>query len=546
MRIGDVIDGRYRLERQIGEGGMAAVWLARDERLERPVAVKLLLGGNTREQAVMGEQFLREAKLAASVRHRHVVQILDFGRHEGALPFMVMEALDGESMADRFGRRAQFELREVAEIALACLQGLAAVHAAGIVHRDIKPENIFLVNDAAGTYPKLLDFGISRAARKDAGLRSAITTEDGMMLGTPEYMSPEQARGLTDVDARTDLYSLGVVMYEALTGRVPYESEHSGDLLVMVIAGQAPPVATVAPAVGPAISHVVAVAMARDREQRFSSALAMHDALRAASQSLPALALPTVTRGHTGGDPRASLAEALEHVRHEGPTVRIQSGGNRIALFGFAGVFLLAGVVIFVGLRIRTAAEPQYIVVQSTGNGPASAPSTPSRPSATPPATVAAGMPASAVAGAPAAQSGIAPALRGGATLPTSEQPAAAGTVASQPPGLRGAKARATSSRTSPASSDDPSSAVERAFVQQKARVARCLSDHADVVQDTTDLDVRIALEASGKVHDVQVLPAAIASSPAGPCIVAAVQAMTFGAQPGPLTVHVPISARRK
>src|SRR5689334_20340529 len=287
MRIGDVIDGRYRLERQIGEGGMAAVWLARDERLERPVAVKLLLGGNTREQAAMGEQFLREAKLAASVRHRHVVQILDFGKHENALPFMVMEALEGESMADRFSRRAQFQLREVADIALACLQGLAAVHAAGIVHRDIKPENIFLVNDPAGTYPKLLDFGISRAARKDAGLRSAVTTEEGLMIGTPEYMSPEQARGLTDVDQRSDVYGLGVVMYEALCGHVPYESAHSGDLLVLIMAGQAPPLAQVMPQVGAAISHVIATAMARDREQRYPTALHMLDALRTASRDLP-------------------------------------------------------------------------------------------------------------------------------------------------------------------------------------------------------------------------------------------------------------------
>jgi serine/threonine-protein kinase len=524
MRIGDVIDGRYRLERQIGEGGMAVVWLARDERLERPVAVKLLLGGNTREQAAMGEQFLREAKLAASVRHRHVVQILDFGKHENALPFMVMEALDGESMADRFSRRAQFQLREVADIALACLQGLAAVHAAGIVHRDIKPENIFLVNDPAGAYPKLLDFGISRAARKDVGLRSAITTEDGMMLGTPEYMSPEQARGLTDVDARTDLYSLGVVMYEALTGRVPYESEHSGDLLVMIMAGQAPPVVELSPAVGPALSQVVAVAMAREREQRFPSALAMHEALRAASQSLPALALPTVTRGHAGGDPHASLAHALEQVRAEGPTVRIQSGGNRLAMMGFAGVLLLAGVVIFVGLRIRSQAEPQYIVVQSTGSEPprTTAPAQP--PAATPPTAVPAGT--------------VGPA--GGSSAPQ------AATNPPQPSAARPTKPRATPNRTLPAGAEDPSQAVARAFVQQKARVARCLSDHADVVPTTTDLDVRIALEANGKVREVQITPDAIASSPAGPCIVAAVQAMTFDAQPAPLAVHVPISARRK
>ncbi|HMI90712.1 MAG TPA: protein kinase [Polyangiales bacterium] len=540
MRTGELIDGRYRLQRQIGEGGMAVVWLAHDERLERPVAVKLLIGGNTREQAAVAEQFLREAKLAASVRHRHVVQILDFGKHDGAVPFMVMEALVGESMADRFARRVQFQLGEVVDIALSSLEGLAAVHSAGIVHRDIKPENIFLVSDPAGAYVKLLDFGISRAARKEAGLRSAVTTEDGLMIGTPEYMSPEQARGLIDVDQRTDLYGLGVVMYEALSGHVPYESENAGDLLVMVIAGQAPPLAQVAPAVGAEVSHVVATAMARDREQRYPSALHMLDALRAASRGLPrALALPEVKRlGRASTDPRTSLVQALEHVhdqqreqaREHAPTVRMQAGSSHTATWlGFAAVTLLAAVVGYYGLRIRSEAQQRFIVVQSTAS--------------TPPA-----------AGAGAAQSRPATSAT---DAPAPTVPDSAGAAA--PPNGAAAGPPATTARPKPRPEPgrpaqsaltmepvDPSQAVARAFVQQKARVARCLNDHADVVPAETDLDVRIALDPSGKVREVVVLPASIGSSGAGPCIVAAVQAMSFGAQPGPLTVHVPISARRK
>jgi serine/threonine-protein kinase len=533
MRTGELIDGRYRLQRQIGEGGMAAVWLAHDERLERPVAVKLLLGGNTREQAAVAEQFLREAKLAASVRHRHVVQILDFGKHDDAIPFMVMEALVGESMADRFARRAQFQLGEVVDIALACLEGLAAVHAAGIVHRDIKPENIFLVSDPAGAYVKLLDFGISRAARKDAGLRSAVTTEDGLMIGTPEYMSPEQARGLTDVDQRTDLYGLGVVMYEALSGRVPYESENSGDLLVMVIAGQAPPLAEVAPAVGPAVSQVVATAMARDREQRYPSALHMLDALRAASRGLPrALTLPEVARlGRASADPRTSLVGALAHVREQDPTVRVPSrASNRATWIGFGAVTLLAAGVGYYGLRLRADMQQRFIVVQSTS-------------STTPPAATSS--PASQLARGttPVLPPVMVPDAVAGAAAPIVPAAGPLATTARPKPRTEPGRTAVTAPTMEPV---DPTQAVARAFVQQKARVARCLNEHADAVPAETELDVRIALDASGKVREVVVQPASIGSSGAGPCIVAAVQAMTFGAQPGPLTVHVPISARRK
>src|SRR5688572_13742359 len=185
--------------------------------------MKFLEIGDARDRERMTEQFLREARIAAAVHHRNVIQILDFGVHEGT-PFMAMEALSGESMADRFNGGADFELHEVVEIAARCLEGLAAVHEAGIVHRDLKPENIFLVREPTGVYPKLLDFGISKTVDKRDGRRSAIPTEPGRVVGTPEYMSPEQARGFTDLDQRTDIYGVGVVMFEALTGRLPYDA----------------------------------------------------------------------------------------------------------------------------------------------------------------------------------------------------------------------------------------------------------------------------------------------------------------------------------
>src|SRR5262249_30237487 len=162
--------GRYRLQRLLGEGGMAAVYLAQDERLERPVAIKLLWGG-PRMSPAMAESFLREARIAASIRHPNVVQVLDFGTHAEGAPYMVMEALEGEAMADRYARGYRFQIGEVVSIALSCLEGLAAVHGAGIVHRDLKPENIFLARVGVSEVPKLLDFGISRAADKTSGLR---------------------------------------------------------------------------------------------------------------------------------------------------------------------------------------------------------------------------------------------------------------------------------------------------------------------------------------------------------------------------------------
>ena len=311
-----VIAGRYELQSLVGEGGMASVWRARDLTLERSVAVKLLFARDERDRDKLVKQFVREARIAASVQHRNVIHIVDFGTTEEQQPFMVMELLEGESLGQRMHREPRLLVEELLHIASLTLRGLGAVHAAGIVHRDLKPDNVFLVRDGkAGLFPKILDFGISRSVEPRSGRRSALTTQEGIIVGTPEYMSPEQARGLRNLDHRTDLYSMGVVLYEALTGRLPFSNEHVGDLIIQIVTAQIPTVHELVASVPLAISDVVAKAMAREREARFASAdemqQALHDAAAEAFPDLPRASLselpPSLNDAVSGTLPRISL-----------------------------------------------------------------------------------------------------------------------------------------------------------------------------------------------------------------------------------------------
>ena len=278
MRAGMIIAGKYRLEHEIGRGGMGSIWRAEQIPLGRAVALKFLdleRDGVDRETAT--HRFLREAQLAASVAHRMVVDIMDFAMTADGRPYMVMELLKGEPMDEWLATHPPVQRTlKVFELALS---GLSAVHEAGIVHRDLKPTNIFIVADADGCFPKLLDFGISRTTGM---LTGPATSRDGWLVGTPQYMSPEQARGVPDLDQRTDLYSLGVMMYEALAGTLPYSCPNVGDLLVQIVGGGAPPLSVMAPDVGQAISNVVERAMHPDRSARFQDAEQMRSALRAA------------------------------------------------------------------------------------------------------------------------------------------------------------------------------------------------------------------------------------------------------------------------
>jgi serine/threonine-protein kinase len=272
-----VIAERFKLIRLLGQGGMGSVWLATHLGLDIPCAVKFIEG----EFAQMAEaqaRFEREAKAAASLRSPHVVQILDHGIFDGT-PYIAMELLDGEEWGKKLHRLGRMSPAEVIKIVGEVGRALTKAHAVGIVHRDLKPENIYLVKDDDREIAKVLDFGIAKATGNEI---SGSNTKTGAMLGTPYYMSPEQAQGVKAVDHRSDLWSLGVIVFQALTGRLPFESEALGDLLVRIIVAPVPRAADFVNDLPPMFDQWWAKASQRDPALRFQSSKEFCESLSAA------------------------------------------------------------------------------------------------------------------------------------------------------------------------------------------------------------------------------------------------------------------------
>ena len=280
--------GRYRLERELGAGGMGAVWIAVQEGLGRRVALKTLLPALAQDaQAVT--RFKREAELAASLGHPHIVQVTDFGSDEGGA-FLVMELLQGRSLGEAIENEAPMDPARLATIAQQVLSALAATHERGVVHRDLKPDNVFLTRVAGGgELVKLLDFGIARMALGDVASR---LTQTGQILGTPLYMAPEQARA-QDVDGRTDLYALGAILYEAASGQRPFEASTYPALIAAIVMDEPTPLRELRPSLPADFVAIVETAMAKEPDQRFRNPDAM-------SRALGSLAAPASAR--RGGD----------------------------------------------------------------------------------------------------------------------------------------------------------------------------------------------------------------------------------------------------
>src|ERR1700759_4351462 len=277
---GAVVAGKYRLDAIVGEGGMGAVWSATHTGLGQAVAIKFI-----NKEFVTSTDALRrfdsEAKAAAQLRSRHVVQVFDNGTLEDGTPYIAMELLRGENLYARVHRAGPVPLPEAVEILAQCCRALGRAHAAGIIHRDIKPDNIFLAqSDEDAILVKILDFGI---AKFNAGPNDHGATRTGSVVGTPLYMSPEQARGLKTIDHRTDLYSLGLVAYTIFTGNLAFSSESFGDLLLQICTAPLPSLVAGAPWLPPAMEAWFQRAGAREPAHRFASAQELAEALRGAS-----------------------------------------------------------------------------------------------------------------------------------------------------------------------------------------------------------------------------------------------------------------------
>jgi serine/threonine-protein kinase len=276
--IGQTI-GNYRLLKVLGEGGMGVVYEAEHVAIGRRAAVKMMLAQNARDGVTI-QRFFNEARATNEVRHPGIVQIYDSGTTPDGAPWLIMELLEGETLGARMARLGRLAPAEAVDLGAQAASVLAAAHAAGIVHRDLKPDNLFIVPDPGhvnGARVKVLDFGIAKLAARDPV--NALRTQTGVLMGTPLYMSPEQCRGTKQVDFRSDIYSLGLIVYQMLAGAPPFVSEGLGELLHMHMNVPAAPLSEHNPAVSPALAGAVAKAVEKDPAARHASMRTFQEAL---------------------------------------------------------------------------------------------------------------------------------------------------------------------------------------------------------------------------------------------------------------------------
>jgi serine/threonine protein kinase len=294
-KTGEVIAGKYRIEELLGRGGMGAVFRAKHLISDKQVAIKWMLRSSSDEHA--RRRFVREARAAARIDHPNVVDIYDIGQQSDVGIYLVMQLLRGESLRACMARR-RLGIAETVDLLLPAMRGVAAVHQAGVIHRDLKPENVFLceARQDAAREAVVLDFGISAVASGET--HDAPLTRDGAVLGTPAYMSPEQLQSSRGLDARTDVYSFGVILYEALTGTLPFSADSYNSLVLAIVAGEPKDPCTVRSDLSRELGNVLLRALAKAREDRYPN-----------FQSLIAALLPYAsTRGSGSSDPLASAA----------------------------------------------------------------------------------------------------------------------------------------------------------------------------------------------------------------------------------------------
>jgi serine/threonine-protein kinase len=392
---------KYRIERLIGSGGMAEVYSAVNIKTERRVALKWILPVLASSREVM-LRFRREALAAGRINHPNVVAIFDVVEHQGSA-CMVMELLDGEMLSDRLLRTGPLQFVEAIAIMLPAMRGVAAAHAQGVIHRDIKPHNIFLCLDADGAIRevKVLDFGVSKLTVADAATVGDITLS-GNVVGTPEYMAPEQIRAGKEIDHRIDVYSLGVVLYEMLAGRPPYVNQHFSGLMLEIMQQDPPPLSRFRADVPRRLAGVIGRAMKREPEQRFADVPSFIQGLELVARDDLRMIVGTPPEGviTRTGFPRPVFTPTSSGSRKFDSSLSTSRFAPRVVA---AALLMILGIAAFAAaLRWRLKSNEQERIAVSSAAAklePSSPPSPSARPNLPDPAAPSTAAPSTARAG---------------------------------------------------------------------------------------------------------------------------------------------------
>jgi serine/threonine-protein kinase len=445
VRAGDVLAGKYRVDRVLGQGGMGVVVAATHLQLDQLVALKFVLPEAAGSQEAM-ERFAREARACVKMKSEHVARVLDVGKLETGAPYMVMEYLEGYDLAQLVERYGPVPFVDTCDYILQACEAIAEAHSIGIVHRDLKPQNLFLTTSVDGRpFVKVLDFGISKFTASSKSGENMSLTRTAAVIGSPNYMSPEQLRSSRSVDARTDIWAMGVILYELLTGRVPFSATSVTELCAMVLQDTPRNVRELRPDVPAGLADAIMKCLEKDPDQRYQSVAALAYAIEAFTEGRAAGSAQRILAVARGSSPKASIPSSSHssRVAISGGT-SVSWGETQLAdkdkkpsrvkvLVGAAIALVAVASIVFIGLvqvAGRLPHKPAHAATPATAESlPMARPSsaTEGAPALSVPSPLSTDVPTTAVPSAPPATSAAprgAPPPKPAAFVPKPPKPA--------------------------------------------------------------------------------------------------------------------------